>query len=79
MGRIETRTMNHATLDQARAAKTKALAALAHDRSVVGVGITRIGEGYGVKVNLDAPGADLPEDVDGVPIRVEVVGPIQKR
>ncbi len=48
----------------------------------VGVGITRIGEGYGVKLNLEgppAPDANLPNDVDGVPIRVEVVGAIRKR
>jgi hypothetical protein len=76
------RTMNHTTLDQARAAKAKILAAFGHDPSVVGVGITRNGEGYGVKLNLEAPPApeaNLPKDVDGVPIRVEVVGTIRKR
>ena len=74
--------MNQTTLDQARAAKAKVLAAFGHDPSVVGVGITRIGEGYGVKLNLEAPpapDAHLPEDVDGVPVRVEVVGTIRKR
>ncbi len=74
--------MNHATLDDARAAKAKVHAAFGDDPSVVGVGITRIGAGYGVKLNLEAPpapDANLPKDVDGVPIRVEVVGTIRKR
>ncbi len=74
--------MNETTLAQARAAKVKVLAAFRDDRSVVGVGITRIGEGYGVKLNLEsppAPEAVLPDEVDGVPVRVEVVGSIRKR
>jgi hypothetical protein len=74
--------MNCTTLDEARAAKAKVLAAFGDDQSVVGVGITRIGEGYGVKLNLEAPpapDANLPKDIDGVPIRVEVVGTIRKR
>ena len=50
--------------------------------SVVGIGLTRVGDGYGVKVNLDAPPraqANLPETIDGVPVRIEVVGPIRPR
>jgi hypothetical protein len=65
------------TLDEARKAKSRALAIFAPLASVVGVGITRIGDGYGLKVNLEAkPPADtpLPDDVDGVPVQVEVVG-----
>jgi hypothetical protein len=49
--------------------------------SVAGVGVTRVDGGYGVKVNLQEqppPGLTLPEDVDGVPVRVEVVGTIRK-
>jgi hypothetical protein len=74
--------MNRTTLREARTAKAKVVAAIADDASVVGVGITRIGDGYGVKLNLEAPpapDANLPEDVDGVPIRIEVVGTIRKR
>jgi hypothetical protein len=77
-----TKTMNRTSLDEARTAKAKVLAAFRDDPSVVGVGITRIGEGYGVKLNLEsppAPDANLPKDIDGVPIRVEVVGTIRKR
>jgi hypothetical protein len=67
-------------LDEARAVKEKTKAIFAGKASVVGIGITRIGDGYGVKVNLDAPpaaDAGLPETIDGVPIRIEVVGPIR--
>ena len=74
--------MNEITLPQARAAKAKVLAAFRQNRSVVGVGITRIGSGYGVKLNLEtspSPETVLPKEVDGVPIRVEVVGTIRKR
>ncbi len=49
---------------------------------LAGVGITRIGEGYGLKINLEeapAKNAPLPADIDGVPVRIEVVGPIKKR
>ena len=69
-------------LDEARAAKERAKVILAKNASVVGIGLTRVGDGYGVKVNLDAsPAADagLPKTIDGVPIRFEVVGPIRPR
>jgi hypothetical protein len=68
------------TLDQARAAKSKAAEMFGRRRDVVGVGITRCGASYAVKVNLSAePATELPRSVDGVPIRVEVVGPLRKR
>lgn len=71
-----------ATLDRARAAKPRALELFGRIANVVGVGVTRVGDGYGVKVNLGAepaPDAAMPGDVDGVPVRVEVVGVIRKR
>ena len=49
---------------------------------VTGVGITRIGEGYGVKVNLrSAPASDvrIPDSFEGVPIWLEVVGTSKKQ
>jgi hypothetical protein len=73
---------NGPTLEEARAAKARALELFAALAPVVGVGITRIGEGYGVKVNLrepPVPGVTFPDAVDGVPVRVEVVGAIRKR
>ena len=69
-------------LDEARAAKERARSLLGGKASVVGIGLTRVGDGYGVKVNLGAPpaaGTDLPESIDGVPVLVEVVGPIRPR
>jgi hypothetical protein len=69
------------TLEQARAAKEPARAAVSRLATVVGVGVTRVGNGYGVKVNLESvpAGAVLPTSVDGVPVRVEVVGTIRKQ
>ena len=74
--------MNKSSLDQARTAKPRVRALVHALPEFTGVGITRVGEGYAVKVNLSAPpGAeiDLPVEIDGVPIRVEVVGRIRKR
>ena len=70
------------TLDEARAAKPLVEQALAGLADVAGVGITRVGSGYGVKVNLSQPPASpaaIPAEVAGVPVRVEVVGTIRKR
>ncbi len=70
------------TLEQARAAKERVRGLCAKKAQVVGVGITRLGAGFGVKVNLASQpeaGVELPQEVDGVPIRVEVVGAIRKR
>jgi hypothetical protein len=69
-------------LDEARAAEERARSIFAGKASVVGIGLTRVGDGYGVKVDLEgppAPQADLPETIDGVPVRIEVVGTIRPR
>ena len=74
--------MNAIRLDEARAARKRAKALFAGKAAVVGIGLTRIGDGYGVKVNLEkspAPDAALPETIDGVPVRIEVVGTIRPR
>jgi hypothetical protein len=74
--------MPGATLEQARAAKAAALRRCEKLDTVVGVGLTRVGGDYAVKINLRAPlpqGTELPADIDGVPIVVEVVGPVRKR
>ncbi|MGH2697906.1 MAG: hypothetical protein ACRDJL_01730 [Actinomycetota bacterium] len=67
-------------LDRARAAKDK-LAALIADRPTVnGVGISPFEDGFCIKVNLERPSdEDLPQEFEGVPVRVEVVGRITKR
>jgi hypothetical protein len=67
------------TLDEARAAKDKAKELFTAN---VGVGITRIGDGYAVKVNLRNPipdNASMPKSIDGVPVQFEVVGEIHKQ
>ena len=47
---------------------------------IVGIGLTRQGEGYAIKVNLDRDGTALiPSQIEGIPIVVEIVGRITKR
>jgi len=67
------------TLEQARAAKEKAKQLFT---SNVGVGITKVNDGYAVKVNLQEPLVDkenMPTAIDGVPVQFEVVGEIRKQ
>lgn len=69
-------------LDKARAAKARAHKVFSKLADVVGVGITTIGSEYGLKVNVSSPPPPsnvLPKEVDGVPVRMEVVGKIRKR
>lgn len=80
LGRKNRMAAKAVTLEAARAAKSKAAALLAK-LPLVGVGITKIGDGYGLKVNLSESVADnaVPAHVDDVPIKLEVVGEIRKR
>ena len=73
--------MDGASLAQARAAKPMALRLFRRIGEVVGVGLVKLGDGYGVKVNLQSSpkAAELPRAVNGVPVTVEVVGQIRKR
>lgn len=74
--------MTSCSLDQARSAKQNAFTTFSRLVEVIGVGITRHEDGYAVKVNLRVPpaeGIDLPSTIDGVPVCVEVTGPISKR
>jgi len=74
--------MPQVTLERAQAAKKTAIRLLETVGSVVGVGITRLGGEYAVKVNLSgpvAPGTELPTEIDGVPVRVEVTGSVRAR
>lgn len=72
-------------LAQARAAKDHLRSALAANRGpdrggVRGIGLARTAEGYCVQVNVDhGPHADIPGTVDGVPVRVRVVGRVTPR
>lgn len=72
--------MSGISLERARAAKNKAKRQFAGVASVVGVGLTRLNGAYAVKVNLAAAPADgrgLPDSIDGVPVRCEIVGRIK--
>jgi len=70
------------SLEQARAAKESAKVLLAALPGVVGVGITKVGEDYALKVNLREPlpaGVSAPERIGDVPVKLEVVGRISRR
>lgn len=67
-----------ADLVAARAAKAHLLQQLAGAPGVNGVGLTRRRGEYLVKVGLvAAAGCDVPAEVDGVPVVVEVVGAVR--
>ena len=66
-----------ATIDEARAAKAQALEIFRRLGVVAGIGITRVDNGYALKVNLREPlrpGVAPPTTVEGVPVRVAIVG-----
>lgn len=67
--------MPGATLERARAAKATLRAQLAGLSELRGIGIAFLPEGCGVKVMLDRlpDGVAIPEEVDGVPVMVEIV------
>jgi hypothetical protein len=70
------------TLDRARAAKATVVQQFSHLAEVVGVGITKVQDDYAVKVNLSRPvsaGSELPTEIGGVPVRVEVTGSLAPR
>ena len=67
-----------ASIESARAAKELAKRTLANVPGVAGVGLTRKGMGYAVKVNLMVERDDLPKEFDGVPVVVELVGSVRK-
>ena len=69
------------SIEQARLVKSKARTAAEAYASVVGVGLTKIGDSYAIKVNLCHKPAQetLPNSIDGVPIVYEIVGTISLR
>lgn len=64
--------------DAARAAKRLLGERFADDPRVNGIGITRWRGAYAVRVNVvdEADQPELPEVVDGVPVRIAVIGRI---
>jgi hypothetical protein len=67
-------------LHRARAAKAAAVRLAQGVDAVNGVGVTRSRGRYAVKISLARP-VELawPAAIDGVPVLVEVVGPVTKR
>jgi hypothetical protein len=65
-----------ADLAQARAAKEHLRAALDGRSDVRGIGITPSDDGYRLQVNLERAADGVPPRVDGVDVRVRVVGVI---
>jgi hypothetical protein len=69
-----------ADLERARIAKEKLAALLADRPAVSGIGIAAFEDGFCLKVNLVGPSdEELPQEFDGVPVRIEIVGTIRKR
>ncbi len=68
------------SLEEVRTAKPRATEIFGSLAQLSGVGITRVGRGYGLKINLaEEPACALPDEVDGVPVRISVTGPIRAR
>ena len=68
------------TLEAARAATKDLRSQLTASLGVVGIGIERLPDGFGLKVNLRRKPKDdgaMPLSHKGVPIRYEVVGTIR--
>lgn len=71
-----------ATRDEANAAKKTLLRKLRDAGVEASVGLVKEGAAYKLKVNLTAPpapGTELPQDIDGVPLQVETTGPVRRR
>jgi hypothetical protein len=68
-------------LREARDAKGRAREVFGRFGKVNGVGITRQGGRYAVKVSFEAPpqSGDLPREIAGVPVIFQVVGKIHKQ
>ena len=65
-----------ADLQQARTAKESLRRTLAGRADVRGIGIAPASDGYGLQVNVHSEGAGVPRRVDGVDVRVRVVGAV---
>ena len=68
------------TLQEAKLVRDKVVGLLHDATNVSGVGIERIANGYGVRVNLkNRDRGDLPPNIDGVPISTRVTGRVSVR
>ncbi len=67
---------------EARSAKEKAKQIFSRYGFVNGIGLTRLGDRYAVKVNFETEPLDpasLPDEIEGVPVVVRIVGPLHKQ
>ncbi len=67
-------------IEEARSAKRKVAELLRNVPQLAGLGITRVGRHFAVKLNLSGPLTDdieIPRNIDGVPIQIEFVGKIR--
>lgn len=72
--------MGAVTLEQAQAAKAEAKDIFSRIGEVLGIGITKVGQDYAIKVNLRGPvSAAAPTEVRGVPVKLELIGKITRR
>jgi hypothetical protein len=71
--------MKPATLAAAEAAKDRLALQLARLPELRGIGVAVLDQGFGIKVNLSRKpaGAPVPDDIDGVPVIVDIVGTIR--
>ncbi len=66
-------------LEAARAAKAKALRQFARVPEVNGIGLSRRGDAYVLKINCETqPSVEIPDSIDGVEVITEIVGMIHK-
>ncbi len=69
-------------LDAARGAKEKVKQIFSQFGTVNGIGLTRMGEHYAIKVNFESEPHDqdhMPCEVEGVPVVVRVIGSLHKQ
>jgi hypothetical protein len=74
--------MQDEKLDAAREAKEKAKTIFSRHGTINGIGLTRMGERYAVKVNFESEPhdqANMPRDIEGVPVVVQVIGTLHKQ
>jgi hypothetical protein len=74
--------MARITLQRARTAKAAVLKQFRRLPNLSGVGIAKVSGEYAVKINLTAPmptGTQLPGEIQGVPVAIEVTGTVKSR
>lgn len=70
--------MTKATRQEAAQAKEEVIRLMAADDNVVGVGLTKVDDGYAVRVNLHhGISHPLTETARGVPVVYEIVGELR--